>query len=60
MCLMCEDNGGEFIYCPDCGLPICFDGDPDGDYPALAGATEAGDVYCMYHCNLHEPLDDDD
>lgn len=60
MCWLCDANDGEGTNCPACLVPICFDAEADDDDPVLAVTIKSGEIYCMYHCHLHEPLDDDD
>jgi hypothetical protein len=47
MCELCEENGGDYVSCPDCGCLICFDTEKIGDdvlRPAYV--TYTGDLAC--------------
>lgn len=48
MCDLCEQNGGEYESCQDCGKLICFDEEPGtgGDVIDCAYVTASGDLFC--------------
>lgn len=46
MCYLCENNGGEYQGCQDCGRLICFDIKQGDDVIAPAYVTESGDLFC--------------
>jgi len=54
MCYMCEENDDEYVCCQDCGLAICFDAKPGDDYPAPAGVTASGDLFCLRHAAQYD------
>lgn len=54
MCNLCEENDGEYVSCQDCGVAICFDAPPGQDWPAQAGVTSGGDLFCMYHAAKYD------
>ncbi|HML22111.1 MAG TPA: hypothetical protein PKD09_10695 [Aggregatilinea sp.] len=48
MCELCEENGGNYVSCPDCGCLICMDvtGGVGDDVLRPAYVTYAGDLAC--------------
>lgn len=60
MCYMCEENNGEYEHCQDCGVAICFDAKRGDDWPAEAGVTSSGDLYCMRHAVQNDRQEEED
>ena len=46
MCDMCDENGGDFESCQDCGKLICFDVEVGDDVLRPAYVTSSGDLFC--------------
>lgn len=49
MCDLCDENGGEYTSCQDCGRLICFDVEAADDIVRRAYFTQSGDLFCS-HC----------
>lgn len=65
MCDLCDENGGEYQSCQDCGRMICFDATPSSfDVIDRAYVTNSGDLFCArcgsrYDIEEEEAIDDE-
>lgn len=64
MCELCDENGGDYQSCQDCGRLICYDAHPSNvDVIDRAYVTQSGDLFCR-RCGAQydakeEEFDDD-